>query len=242
MYHKDSPSTIQSMFNSIAKRYDLTNAVLSFSLHKRWNRALISFMRTNTSPHVLLDLCSGTGDIAFEYLHTASVPCRTYLIDFSSEMLEYAKRKEPHCCFHSSHQLAYIEADVQRLPLPDQFADCVTIAYGIRNVQNPALCMQEVFRVLKPGGSFGILELTRPHSRLLRLGHHIYLRTWLPLLGKWLTDNQQAYKYLCQSIQTFIAPEELKNLLTANGFISTQCHSLTGGIATLLIGHKPLTT
>jgi demethylmenaquinone methyltransferase/2-methoxy-6-polyprenyl-1,4-benzoquinol methylase len=240
MYRKDSPSTIQSMFNSIAKRYDLTNAILSFSLHKRWNRTLIRHVCQESSPQVLLDLCSGTGDIAFDYLHTTSLSCQAYLIDFSSEMLEYAKRKETQYHFHSSHQLSYIEADVQKLPFPNQFADCATMAYGIRNVQNPALCMQDVFRVLKPGGCFGILELTRPRYRLLRLGHQIYLHTLLPFLGKWLTNNQQAYQYLCQSIQTFIEPEELKNLLTANGFIRTQCHSLTGGIATVIIGYKPL--
>lgn len=238
MYSKDSPSTIQSMFNSIANRYDLTNAVLSLSLHKRWNRALIRHVRKNTSPHVLLDLCSGTGDIAFDYLHAASFACHAYLIDFSSEMLEYAKRKEPPKGFAHSHQLSYIEADVQQIPLPDQIADCATMAYGIRNVQDPALCMRDVLRVLKPGGCFGILELTRPRYRLLRLGHQIYLRT-LPFLGKWLTDNKQAYQYLCQSIQTFIAPDELKNLLAENGFVQTQTHALTGGIATIILGYKP---
>ncbi len=239
MYCKDSPSTIQSMFNSIAKRYDRTNAILSLCLHKQWNRTLIRLVSQRSSPHVLVDLCCGTGDIAFNYLHTMPIPCQAYLVDFSSEMLEYAKRKETCYRFSSSHQLFYLEADVQRLPLPNQCADCATMAYGIRNVQDPILCMQDIFRILKPGGCFGILELTRPRSPFLRLGHQIYLRTLMPFLGKWLTDNQQAYQYLCQSIQSFIAPEELKNLLAATGFVRTQCHSLTGGIATIIIGYKP---
>jgi demethylmenaquinone methyltransferase/2-methoxy-6-polyprenyl-1,4-benzoquinol methylase len=238
MYRKDAPLTIQSMFNSIANRYDLANSILSLSLHKRWNHTLVRHICRNTSPRVLVDLCSGTGDIAFNYLRSANAPCQAYLVDFSSEMLAHAQRKANQLNLHS-HQLSFIEADVQHLPLPNEMADCVTIAYGIRNVQNPALCMQEVFRMLKPGGCFGILELTRPRSSLMRWGHQIYLRTLLPILGKWLTDNAQAYQYLCRSIETFIAPHELQNLLKANGFVNTQSHSLVGGIATILIGYKP---
>ena len=240
MYRKDSPATIQSMFNSIAKRYDLTNAVLSFSLHKYWNRALVRHVRHQiSSSHVLLDLCSGTGDIAFDHLRTTSTPCQAYLIDFSSEMLEHAKRKSNQLKIQSMHQLSYIEADVQHLPLPDQIANCATMAYGIRNVQDPPLCIREVFRVLKPGGCFGILELTRPRSRFLRWGHQVYLNTILPFLGKWLTTNEQAYQYLCRSIQTFTAPEELQKLLEANGFAKTKICPLAGGIATIILGYKP---
>jgi demethylmenaquinone methyltransferase / 2-methoxy-6-polyprenyl-1,4-benzoquinol methylase len=240
MYHKDSPQTIQSMFNSIAKRYDFANAVLSFSLHKRWNRTLVQQILSHTSSHhVLLDLCSGTGDIAFDYLDLQDTPCLAYLIDFSSEMLEFAKQKAGQFSFAQPHHLSFIEADVQKLPFSDQFADCATMAYGIRNVQDPGLCMQEVFRVLKPGGCFGILELTRPNSQLMRLGHQLYLRTLMPLLGKWLTKNRQAYRYLCQSIHTFIAPQKLEILLKMKGFVDTQIYSLAGGIATILIGHKP---
>jgi demethylmenaquinone methyltransferase/2-methoxy-6-polyprenyl-1,4-benzoquinol methylase len=240
MYHKDSPQTIQSMFNHIAKRYDLTNAVLSLSLHKRWNRALVRHVLQQTpSQHVLLDLCSGTGDIAFDYLRITRSSCHAYFIDFSSQMLEYAKRKATQFSFPHPHQFSYIEANVQQLPFSNQFADCATMAYGIRNVQDPTLCFQDVFRVLKPGGCFGILELTRPRYRILRLGHQLYLRTLMPILGKLLTDNKQAYQYLCQSIQTFLAPQELEKLLKMNGFVRTQSYSLTGGIATILIAHKP---
>lgn len=239
MYYKD-PTTIQSMFNSIARRYDRNNAILSFSLHKRWNRTLVQHVLNRaSSPHVLMDLCSGTGDIAFEYLRTTSSPCHAYLIDFSAEMLAYAKLKEAQLSFGSDHQLAYIEANVQSIPLPDGHADCATMAYGIRNVQNPSLCIRDVYRVLKPGGSFGILELTRPTSPLLRMGHQLYLHTVLPLLGKWLSDNQQAYHYLCQSIETFIEPKKIEDLFNQHGFIHTDCLPLTGGIATLIIGNKP---
>lgn len=238
MYRKDSPATIQSMFNSIAKRYDLTNAVLSFSLHRYWNRTLVKYVKQTSSSPVLLDLCSGTGDIAFAYLKQVSSPCQAYLIDFSSEMLEHAKQKANVLNLPSSQPISFIEADVQQIPLPDQIANCATMAYGIRNVQDPKLCIQEVSRLLKPGSCFGILELTRPNIRLLRWGHQFYLRRVLPFLGKRLTDNEQAYQYLCRSIQSFVAPEDIQKLLVENGFENSKILPLAGGIATIILGYK----
>lgn len=153
-------------------------------------------------------------------------------------MLKLAKQKADQINLSDIHSLSYIEADVQRLPLPDHIADCATMAYGIRNVPDPNLCIKEAYRTLKSGGCFGILELTRPNFRILRLGHQIYLRTFIPLLGKLITDNKQAYQYLCQSIQSFIPAEDLEKLLISNGFTDTQRHSLAGGIATVIIGYK----
>ncbi|WP_068466469.1 bifunctional demethylmenaquinone methyltransferase/2-methoxy-6-polyprenyl-1,4-benzoquinol methylase UbiE [Candidatus Protochlamydia phocaeensis] len=239
MYNKNRPQTIQKMFNSIAKRYDLTNAVLSCYLHKRWNHELVRRVLCDQTSHTLLDLCSGTGDIAFDYLRSVSTPCRAYLVDFSKEMLNCAKEKADQLSF-SSHSLEYIQADVHRLPFLNQSVDCATMAYGIRNVHHPAQCIQEVYRVLKPGGCLGILELTRPSNRLLRYGHQIYLRTLLPLFGKWLTANEEAYQYLRQSIHTFIPPGQLEALFRENGFIKTGRYSLNGGIATIITGYKPM--
>lgn len=239
MYRKDSPQSIQSMFNSIAKRYDLTNAVLSLNMHRRWNRQLVQQVMSSHPSHTLVDLCAGTGDIAFDYLKRTTTPCHAYLIDFSSEMLEHAKLKAAKLSFSNQHQLSFIQADVQQLPLSEQSVDRATMAYGIRNVQQPSRCIQDVLRVLKPGGCFGILELTRPSSQILRFGHQIYLRTFLPLFGKWLTANQDAYDYLRNSIDTFISPEELENLMKEQGFIQTKRCTLMGGIATILTGCKP---
>ena len=237
-YTKNEPHTIQEMFDSIAKRYDLTNAILSFGLHHYWNQKLVQALRQPES-HTLIDLCSGTGDIAIRYLHSIPSPCSAYLVDFSAGMLAYAKSKI-HPSHMSRHKLEFIEADVQSLPLPSNLAECTSMAYGIRNVKEPVVCLREAFRVLKAGGKIGILELTRPRYSFLRLGHKLYLNTCLPLFGKWLTDNQKAYEYLRQSINTFIAPEELKELLENVGFTSIQCKPLLGGVATLFIGQKPL--
>lgn len=236
-YNKNDPKTIQTMFNSIAERYDLTNSVLSMQMHKRWNHTLVSSLMDSSS-HTVVDLCCGTGDIAFDYLKTTTSPCEIYLVDFCSNMLACAKEKSHKLLFPPAHQLQFLEADVQVLPFENELADRATMAYGIRNVKNPEKAIQEVHRILKPGGRFGILELTRPTNRFLRLGHQLYLQVVLPLLGKFLTNNKEAYSYLQGSIDSFIAPADLEQLFIKNGFIHTRRISLSGGIATIIIGEK----
>ncbi len=237
-YNKNHPETIQALFNSIAKPYDRTNAILSLFLHKRWNSELVRQVQSNQSFQSILDLCAGTGDIAFAYLKNLKVPCQAILVDFSSEMLACAKEKGKHW-EDSIHTLQYVQADVQQLPFSDQSIDCATMAYGIRNVHHPLKCLQEVFRILRPGGCFGVLELTRPQNRLLKAGHQLYLKFLLPLLGKFLTTNENAYQYLQQSIHTFIPSSELENLIKVAGFSKTKRISLTGGVATIITGYKP---
>lgn len=236
-YNKNEPETIRSMFNSIAQSYDRTNAVLSFQMHKIWNAALVRQAVLSSNPDVYLDLCSGTGAIAFEFLHKTSSTPKVYLLDFSEEMLAYAQDKARSQQLEH-HDLTFLQADAQVIPLPDNYVDCATIAYGIRNVMQPQDCINEVYRVLKPNGTFGILELTQPSNALLRLGHGIYLRTVLPLIGKILTSNKEAYNYLCNSIHTFIPPEEIERLMQNAGFKNIKKTAFCKGVATILIGNK----
>lgn len=236
-YSKSNPETIRKMFNSIARDYDRANAVLSFQMHRLWNRSLVKEAIEKSSPQTLLDLCCGTGAIAFDYLKKADKPTKVYLLDFSEEMLLYAKQrasKEP----FQSHAIDYLQADAQEIPLPSESVDCVTIAYGIRNVASPRRCIDDVYRVLQPGGTFGILELTQPKNKMLRLGHDLYLKTILPIVGKMLTNNKEAYQYLCNSIHAFIQPSALVTLIKTAGFREINSHPLLGGTATLFIARK----
>jgi len=238
LYQQQDPATIQSLFNSIATRYDRSNALLSCGLYKYWNRELIHRVLMATKPHTLLDLCAGTGDIAFDYLKRSPVPCETYLVDFSSEMLACAKTKGEILFPTKQSSLHYIEADVLQLPLQNESVDCATIAYGIRNVQSPLKCMQEVYRVLCQGGHFGILELTRPQNRLLHFAYRMYMKTFLPLIGKAVTTNKEAYLYLLRTIEAFVPPSELVTMMKSTGYQDVTCKPLMGGIATIIIGHK----
>lgn len=236
-YNKNDPETIRAMFNSIAKNYDRTNAVLSFQMHKRWNAALVKQVLLAEKPKTILDLCCGTGAIAFDYLRRSQNPLTAYMLDFSEEMLAQA-RIHADSMQLARHEINYLQADAQHIPLANSSIECATIAYGIRNVKQPQRCLEEVFRVLKSNGTFGILELTQPSNFFMKIGHSFYLKAMLPILGKLLTSNQEAYQYLCNSIPTFIPPQDLENLMQAAGFRQIKRQSLFGGVATLLIGKK----
>lgn len=232
-YNKNQPDSIKEMFGSIATQYDKTNAILSFQMHRWWNRQLIKMMPTQMN--VLADLCCGTGEIAQGYLKNFRSAKKAYLIDFCPEMLACARTKRLES---GRHAIDYITADVQAIPLQDASVDAATVAYGIRNVKEPPKFISEVYRILQPGGTFGILELTRPEHPVLRSGHDFYLRRLLPLVGKLATSNKGAYEYLCNSIQHFCKPENLESVMRQEGFIDIRRKSLMGGIATIIIGKK----
>ena len=220
----------RDLFNAIAKQYDRNNTVLSLGLHKKWNRALINAV--SPAGGTLLDLCAGTGAIALTALKTPKPPASAILVDFSAEMLAIAKRSAP-------ANATCIEADVQHLPLEDTSVDAVTQAYGIRNVADPIQCAREVFRVLRPGGRWGILELTRPPNRLIAPFHGLYLRTLVPTLGRLLSSDKQAYSYLSSSIRHFVDPKTLAEQIETTGLRLASCQRLTLGTATLVVFEKP---
>lgn len=236
-YKKEDPATIQNMFGTIAKQYDRTNAVLSFQMHHLWNRELNRKVIGTSYPVNILDLCCGTGEIGLNYLKNRTGSCEAFMLDFCAEMLECAKEKAK--TLHlSRHLIHYLQADAQEIPLPNSSIDCATMAYGIRNIKDPLKSAREVHRVLKEGGTFGILELTQPSNRVVRFGHSMYLQYALPVLGRFLTSNREAYSYLCNSIHTFIPPEKLVEVLESAGFRDIQRQPLTAGIATIITGKK----
>lgn len=227
-----NPQAIQKMFGAIAPKYDCANAFLSLNLHKIWNRKLVNKASTH-NPTILLDLCAGTGEIAYLWLKKAQSKKAAILLDFCPEMLKIAKDRKP-----QGHQISFLTADAQAIPMPNSTVDAITIAYGIRNVKNPDKCFQEAFRVLRPGGTFAILELTQPNNRLLRIGHKLYLEKILPILGGILTRKPDAYRYLSTSIQSFVKPAELIHSLSQAGFHTIQATPLTFGVAHIITAKK----
>lgn len=235
MYQKSAPESIQAMFASIAKEYDRANTTFSFGLHKRWNQKLISTLGDTIGEiPLLLDLCAGTGEIGLEFL--AKYPhSKAILLDFCPEMLAVAAAKGGHFGRNFQERCTLIEGDAQKLPLQNSSIDGATIAYGIRNVKEPLKCFQEVARVLKPGGHFAILELTRPTSTLLRFMHKLYLKGVLPLLGKWVAKNIDAYRYLSKSVEDFTTPDELEKILIESGLRPVKRVALMGGLSTIFV-------
>ncbi|MDR3624604.1 MAG: bifunctional demethylmenaquinone methyltransferase/2-methoxy-6-polyprenyl-1,4-benzoquinol methylase UbiE [Chlamydiales bacterium] len=236
MYDKNAPTTIQTMFDSIAPSYDRANQILSFGMHSFWNRSLVRHLKQKKPAKVFLDLCSGTGEIAFAYLKNLQSPPKTYLLDFSASMLAIAKEKAKK--LKTTRHLHYIQGDAEKINLKSDSVDHISMAYGIRNIKNPNKCIKEAFRVLKNGGRLGILELTRPKNGLIRMLHSCYLKGFLPIIGKYVTSNKNAYNYLSSSIASFLSPSELEKILKETGFAKIETIPLLGGIATLLIASK----
>lgn len=240
-YNKDNPESIQELFGSIAKDYDRTNALMSFQMHRYWNRRLIlATLEANSQRPVrsYADLCSGTGVIACGWLQRATSHQKAYLIDFCQEMLHCAKEKAANLQLTDKHEIIYVQADVQKLPLLNESIDRMTMAYGIRNVKEPLFCFKEAYRTLTSQGVLGILELTEPKNLLLRTAHSIYLKQVLPIIGKMVTSNRQAYEYLSRSIGAFTKPDELALQLQQVGFKEITIKPITGGIATLILARK----
>jgi len=233
-YLKQKPETIQQMFGSIAKQYDRANAIMSFGLHWHWNKRLAE-KAVASSPKTLIDLCSGTGEIALLCAKASSPPKEITLLDFSAPMLEQAKKK---FSFKSYTTATFVVGDAMKLPQADHQFQAATMAYGIRNVQDAKLAIEEAHRVLEPGGTFLVLELTRPQSPWLEGFHSLYLRYLLPLLGKWAAKDAQAYQYLCDSIHTFIAPQTLALHFEEAGFTEVKIIPLTFGAAHIIEGRK----
>jgi demethylmenaquinone methyltransferase/2-methoxy-6-polyprenyl-1,4-benzoquinol methylase len=234
-YSKQDPETVKALFNQIAHRYDFVNAVLSFRMHHYWNRSLVKEVLGGKPIHDYVDLCGGTGEIAFSYLKANKAPQKTVILDFSQEMLCYAKEKAENLGLETEN-ITYVQADAQDIPLEDQSVDAVTIAYGIRNVKDPQKCISEVARILRPGGSFGILELTRPSNPVLKWGHSFYLRYALPRIASWIAKDKEAYDYLCDTVHQFMSPDILETLMTNAGFKNIQQRPLPAGIATIIKG------
>ncbi|MDF2550277.1 MAG: menG [Chlamydiales bacterium] len=223
------------MFSRIAKSYDRTNDVLSFSLHRRWSQKLIQALQRRTSIAHFLDLCAGTGQISQAFLKSDHTLKEMHLLDFCPEMLAVARFK---LSAENTCALNFIESDASQIPLKDSSLDAVAIAYGIRNVKSPKEVCLEVHRVLKKGGAFALLELTRPTWFPLNALHRLYLKKILPYFGKWLTSNPAAYRYLSESIDTFMAPDEMAKTLQESGFEAIEKIPLLGGVATLILASK----
>lgn len=234
MYQKSAPRQIQSMFASIAPSYDKANTLFSFGLHEVWNRKLVQ--EIGPAKH-LLDLCAGTGEIAFRYLKS-NPKGRAKLLDFCPEMLAVAEQKGKISKYGLSGRFETVVADAMDLPLSADHFDAVSIAYGIRNVKDPTICFKEVHRVLINGGKMCILELTRPTSALLRTFHRGYTHLFLPTLGKLTAKNKGAYAYLAKSVASFSPPEKLVFEIQEAGFERVQQTPLMGGIATLFSAYK----
>ncbi|MGE3843019.1 MAG: bifunctional demethylmenaquinone methyltransferase/2-methoxy-6-polyprenyl-1,4-benzoquinol methylase UbiE [Vicinamibacterales bacterium] len=228
------PDTIAGMFDEISPRYDVLNHVLSggTDFYWRWRTARALGL---TGREVVLDLCTGTSDLAIELLRRGRAR-RVVGLDFAGEMLRIGQRKLAH--LELAARAPLMRGDAMFLPLADATVDAVTIAFGIRNVQRPDVALREIARVLKPGGRVAVVEFSLPRLPGVRQVYSFYFRHILPRVGALLSNHADAYTYLPESVGEFHPPERFVALLGEEGFVSVRATSLTFGVAQLYLGVK----
>jgi demethylmenaquinone methyltransferase / 2-methoxy-6-polyprenyl-1,4-benzoquinol methylase len=218
---------VRQMFGGIARRYDLANHALSCGIDFYWrNRA--ADMVISWRPDTIVDLATGTGDLALA-LQKKLPDAEVTGVDFLPEMLELAQRKGVN---------RTILADAMKLPLPDASFDCVTVAFGLRNMESWRDALGEMSRLLRAGGHLLVLEFSLPTSPIVRTIYRFYLHRCLPLLASLLTKRKSAYDYLGDSIEEFPSGRAMLDLIEASGFWHATLQSLSYGVATIYTAEK----
>jgi demethylmenaquinone methyltransferase/2-methoxy-6-polyprenyl-1,4-benzoquinol methylase len=229
------PEAVAGMFDAIARNYDLLNRVLSAGLDQRWRARALRALALGPD-EVLIDLCTGTADVAVMAASARPSPERVIGIDFSHEMLKLGLKKVRDRQLASRVTLA--RGDAMRLPLPAASADAAVISFGIRNVQRPEVAVAELSRVLRPGGRLAVLEFGLPRSRAFRRLYLGYANRLLPAIGRLISRHASAYEYLPESVSRFPPPEAFGALLQAHGFPHVEIHPLALGIVYLYVARK----
>lgn len=223
---------VSTLFDSIAHRYDLLNHVLSLSIDRLWRRRLIRMAKPGQED-IILDICTGTGDIAAAFLR--AVPgIRVYGVDFSQKMIEAGREKTSR--IRPGAERLLVPGDALALPFTDSTFDIATMGFGLRNLPDKKKGITEAARVLKPGGRLFILEFAPPRSSLFSVPYRFYLGRILPIIGGVVSANRDAYHYLADSIHGFLRPAEVVSLMEESGLTGVTSHPLTVGIAYLYRG------
>jgi demethylmenaquinone methyltransferase / 2-methoxy-6-polyprenyl-1,4-benzoquinol methylase len=230
------PARIAGMFDAIAGRYDALNHLLSGGLDRSWRRRAIRELRL-TQDDVLLDMCTGTGDLAIEGATSRhGAAGRVIGIDFAGEMLRLAHAKIR--ATGLSNRIRLVRGDATRVPLPDQCCEAATVAFGIRNVIDSSLACGEFYRILKSGGRLAILEFGTPQIPGLRQMYGWYFTHVLPRIGRFVSRHGDAYDYLPASVAQFPSADGFAEVLRGAGFTSIRYMSLTFGTVYLYLARK----
>ena len=221
---------IRDMFDSIAPRYDLLNHVLSVGVDKYWRRVLIRDL-VRQKPSNVLDVATGTGDLAIAIVKKG---LRVTGADISPAMLEKAREKAA----KAGLDISFVLSDAEQLAFEDAGFDVVTAAFGVRNFTDPLGGLSQMGRVLKKGGVIYVLEFSRPGNSLLSAMFRLYFHRILPAVGKMVSKDPGAYKYLPMSVDSFASGREFADMLSQAGFSEVTMRRMTGGIATLYKARK----
>ena len=223
------------MFDSVAPHYDRLNRILSFGIDRLWRRTAVNQLK-ETSPKKILDVATGTGDLAFSALKLA--PDKVVGVDLSEEMLARAREKADR--YGVAERASFVRGDGEKMPFEDSSFDAALIGFGIRNYENPDAGLVEILRVLRPGGRLVVLEFSHPEGRLFSSIYGAYSRVVMPRIGRLFSRVKGPYTYLPDSIEAFPCGEAFLEKVRNAGFIKTTARRMTFGIASLYIGQRPI--
>ena len=228
---QDKTNLVNSVFSQVYKKYDLMNDIMSLGIHRIWKDKFIDWM--NPQPNTkLIDVASGTGDIAKLFLDRQNYFDQITCVEPNSEMLSQGKIK-----LKKYKSINWINAKAEKIPVNENVFDYYTISYGIRNVSEINAALREAFRVLKPGGRFMCLEFSKIDNEILNFVYKQYSKA-IPYVGKFIVGSDKPYKYLVDSINEFYNQEELAKLMAKNGFSNIEFRNVSNGISAIHSGWK----
>ncbi len=226
---------VGQVFDSVALKYDVMNDLMSFGVHRIWKRFTVQ--QSGVRPgHRVLDIAGGTGDLAAKFSQRVGSQGFVVLADINASMLNTGRNKMLDNGVIGN--IDYTQANAEALPFEDDSFDCITIAFGLRNVTDKDQALASMNRVLKPGGRLLVLEFSKPVLPLLSKAYDAYSFSALPMMGKLVANDAQSYRYLAESIRMHPDQDTLQQMMDSAGFHKTSYHNLTGGVVALHKGYK----
>jgi len=226
---------VAGVFHSVAQSYDVMNDLMSFGVHRLWKRYTIDLSGARAGQSVL-DLAGGTGDLTSRFSQIVGPTGQVVLADINDSMLKVGRDRLSDRGLISN--IEYVQANAETLPFPDNHFDCITIAFGLRNVTDKQAALNSMFRVLKPGGRLLVLEFSKPQYPWLSKIYDLYSFNLLPKMGKLVANDAESYQYLAESIRMHPDQETLKQMMLDAEFDRVDVHNLTGGIVAVHRGWK----
>ena len=233
----DKAQRVSAMFDAIADSYDLNNRVHSLWRDQAWRRKAVRLAQVQTSEDVVVDVACGTGDLSLAFAKAGAA--KVIGIDFVPRMIRLAQEKSSKYVFAAAPEFRV--GDAMSLDLPDACCDVVSIAFGLRNVAEPSRALSEFRRILRSGGRVVILEFTTPANPVMRALYHFYSHHVMPHTATWISrDRTGAYKYLPRSVDTFVTPQRLVEMMRDAGLAQVRIHPMTMGICAAFVGVVPV--
>ena len=230
-YRNNKAKVVSKVFEDVFEKYDIMNDLMSLGIHRLWKKRLIDWLNPSKNTK-LIDVASGTGDIAKLFLEKIDYSGNVCCIDENEGMLNISKKK-----FRQINNVKWYSAKAEKLPFKNNEFDYYTISFGIRNVKKVSIVLDEAFRVLKPGGKFICLEFSKVKSEILDKLYQIYSKS-IPKIGKFVAGKSEPYEYLVKSIKEFYSQEELLELMEKSNFANSSYKNLSGGIVAIHSGWK----